>query len=566
MTSAEKPWLAHYAPGVVPTVAAVTESLPNIIDRTVKDFPNAVALDFLGAETRYSELGDQIARAAEGLRKLGVKRGDRVALVLPNCPEHIAAFYAVQRLGGIAVEHNPLYTERELRHQFEDHGARVAIVWQKVAQKVLDLPADLQVSTVISIDITRGLPASKRFAMRLPVKAAREARGRTWGPLPKGAIPWEKVLKSRRISDKVPRPQASDIAVIQYTSGTTGTPKGALLTHANLISNTLQCQAWIPDVKRGSGVVVYAMLPVFHAYGLTLGLTFAMSMAARLVLFPAFDPDLVLAAHKKHPATYLPAVPPIIDRLLKRAAEKKVSLRGVRVGVSGGMALDTSLIAKWEAATGGVLIEGYGLSETSPILMINPITDERHAGSIGLPVSSTEAKIVSRDDHETEQPTGEPGELLVRGPQVFSGYWKRPGETAAVLEDGWFRTGDIAKVDERGFFEIVDRIKELIITGGFNVAPSEVEEAVVALDGVQDAAAVGIPDPHSGEKIVVAVVMQPGAPFDPEAMRATLRENLTPYKVPREIVRLDELPRNMIGKVLRKKVREQLLHGEDQKA
>jgi len=562
MTSADKPWLAHYAPRVVSEIPAVTESLPLLIDRTVADFPNAVALDFLGAETRYRELGDQIARAAEGLRKLGVKRGDRVALVLPNCPQHIVAFYAVQRLGGVVVEHNPLYTDRELRHQFEDHGARVAIVWQKVAQKVLDLPADLEVRTVVAVDIARALPAGKRFAMGLPLKAARAARSRMWGPLPKGALPWEKLLANRRISRKAPRPEASDLAVIQYTSGTTGTPKGAMLTHANLIANARQCQAWIPEVKRGAGNVVYAMLPVFHAYGLTLGLTFAMSMGARLMLFPSFDPDLVLAAHKKHPATYLPAVPPIIDRLLKRAAERKISLKGIQIGVSGGMALDVAHIAKWEEATGGVLVEGYGLSETSPILMINPLTDERRAGSIGLPVSSTDAKIVSRDDRATELPPGEPGELLVRGPQVFSGYWKRPDETAAALRDGWFRTGDIAVMDEHGFFEIVDRIKELIITGGFNVAPSEVEEAVIALEGVQDAAAVGLPDPHSGEKVAVAVVMQPGAPFDPEAMRASLRAGLTPYKVPREIVRVDELPRNMIGKVLRRQVREQLLAGQ----
>jgi long-chain acyl-CoA synthetase len=402
--------------------------------------------------------------------------------------------------------------------------------------------------------------------MSLPVKAAREAKARMWGPLPKGAIAWEKLLGSRRISAKVPGPEASDLAVIQYTSGTTGTPKGAMLTHANLVSNTRQCQAWIPDVTRGSGIVVYAMLPVFHAYGLTLGLTFAMAMGARLVLFPAFDPDLVLAAHRKHPATYLPAVPPIIDRLLKRAAEKKISLKGVKLGISGGMPLDTALIAKWEQATGGVLVEGYGLSETSPILMINPLTDERHAGSIGLPVSSTEAKVVSPEDGEAEQPVGEPGELVVRGPQVFRGYWNRPDETRTALRDGWFHTGDIAVMDERGFFEIVDRIKELIITGGFNVAPSEVEDAIAALEGVADAAVVGLPDLHAGERVVAVVVMEPGAAFDPEAMRAALRGSLTPYKVPRELHLVDELPRNLIGKVLRKKVREQLLQGEHQQA
>ncbi|MFC4242818.1 long-chain-fatty-acid--CoA ligase [Gryllotalpicola reticulitermitis] len=558
MTSADKPWLAHYAPRVVAELPPVTESLPQLIAHTVADFPRAVALDFLGATTSYRELGEQIERAAEGLRRRGVTHGDRVALVLPNCPEHIVAFYAVLRLGAVVVEHNPLYTARELRHQFEDHGARHAIVWQKVAQKVLDLPADLEVNTVISVDITASLPASKRFAMGLPLKAAREAKEKMWSPRPKGAVPWEDVLRGRRISRRVPVPEASDLAVIQYTSGTTGAPKGAMLTHANLITNTLQCRAWIPEIERGSGSVVYAMLPVFHAYGLTLGLTFAMSMGARLVLFPAFDPDLVLAAHKKHPATFLPAVPPIIHRLLARAEEKKVSLQGIRIGVSGGMPLDTTLIEKWESATGGVLVEGYGLSETSPILMINPLTDERHVGSIGIPVSSTVAKVVSRDDPETEVPVGEEGELTVRGPQLFRGYWKRPDETAAVLRDGWFRTGDVAVMDERGFFSIVDRIKELIITGGFNVSPSEVEEAIIALDGVLDAAVVGLPDPHSGEKVVAAVVTEPGAAFDAAAMRQTLREKLTPYKVPREIVQLDELPRNLIGKVLRKKVKEQL--------
>jgi len=558
MTSADKPWLAHYAPGVVAEIAPVTDSLPRLIAKTIADFPHAVALDFLGATTTYEKLGELIDRAAEGLRRTGVKRGDRVALVLPNCPEHIVAFYAVQRLGAVVVEHNPLYTERELRHQFEDHGARFAIVWQKVAQKILDMPADLGIETVVSVDISRGLPASKRLAMKLPVKAAREAKAKMWGPLPKGAVPWESLLKSGPIAETQPRPEASDLAVIQYTSGTTGTPKGAMLTHANLVANAMQCQAWIPDVERGSGVVVYAMLPVFHAYGLTLGLTFAMSMGARLMLFPSFDPDQVLAAHKKYPATYLPAVPPIIDRLLKRSAETGIPLTGIKIGVSGGMSLDTSLISKWEAATGGILVEGYGLSETSPILMINPLTDERRAGSIGLPVSSTDVRILSRDGQATEQPFGEEGELVVRGPQVFRGYWNRDDETAAVLVDGWFHTGDVAKMEPNGFISIVDRIKELIITGGFNVAPSEVEDAVVALDGVAEAAVVGLPDAHSGEKVVAAVVMKPGAAFDPEAMRATLRSQLTPYKVPREFHRLDELPRNMIGKVLRKKVRELL--------
>ena len=298
----------------------------------------------------------------------------------------------------------------------------------------------------------------------------------------RGTLPWRELAASAAVDPHIIAPTADDVALIQYTSGTTGSPKGATLTHANLLVNAAQARAWVPDVPRGTAVV-YAVLPMFHAYGLTLCLTFAMSMGARLVLFPKFDPDLVLKVVKKHPATFLPAVPPIYDRLTKAAAAERVSLDGIQDRDLGAMPLSAEVVEPWEAASGGYLVEGYGLSECSPVLMANPVAPSRKAGTVGLPLPSTEARVVDPDDPMADVAPGAEGELVVRGPQVFSGYWKKPEETEAVFvadpEGGapWFRTGDIVSIDAEGFVRIVDRIKELIITGGFNVAPSEVEEA-----------------------------------------------------------------------------------------
>lgn len=563
-TYAERPWLASYAPGVPHDIELDDGSLSHLIDESVATYGKNVALEFFGANTTYAELGEQIARAAEGLRKLGVRKGDRVALVLPNCPQHIAAFYAVLRLGAVVIEHNPLYTPRELRHQFEDHGAQVAIVWDKVSGTVQELPADLGVSTVISVDITRAMPASKRFALRLPIAAARKARDQLTAPA-KGTITWEKLLENKRIKAKHPRPEAGDLALIQYTSGTTGVPKGAMLSHRNLVVNAAQARAWVPAIERGTSVV-YAVLPLFHAYGLTLCLTFAMSMGSRLVLFPKFDPDLVLDVVKKRPATFLPAVPPIYERLVTAAGERKVSLSGIDIAISGAMNLPDSIVELWEKKTGGYLVEGYGLSECSPVLMANPVGSTRKAGTVGLALPSTELKVVDPENPEIEREFGEEGEMLARGPQVFSGYWRKTDETAKVLSaDGWFRTGDIVVMDDDGFVRIVDRIKELIITGGFNVAPTEVEDCLRTIEGVADVAVVGLPHGRGGEDVVAAVVMEPGASFDETAIRAYARENLTPYKVPKHVTQVDELPRSLIGKVVRRQVREQLLKAAESK-
>ncbi|GAA1224704.1 long-chain-fatty-acid--CoA ligase [Rhodoglobus aureus] len=559
----DRPWLANYADGVPHEIPLPDGSLYDLVAASIAEYPSSVALEFFGRETTYAELGEQIERAAEGLRLLGVQKGDRVALVLPNCAQHVAAFYAVLRLGAIVVEHNPLYTPRELRHQFEDHGATVVIAWNNVVATLQDFPADVAVETIISVDVTHSMPFRTRVLLRLPIAKARESRNALTTNV-SGTIVWEELLKSAPIDAHIVRPEAEDLALIQYTSGTTGSPKGAMLTHLNLLTNAAQARAWVPAVPRGSSVV-YAVLPMFHAYGLTLCLTFAMSMGARLVLFPKFDPDLVLAVIKKHPATFLPAVPPIYERLTAAAAAAGVSLKGIEIAISGAMPLSATVVEPWEERTGGTLVEGYGLSETSPILIANPVGPTRRAGTVGLALPNTELRVVDPENPTIDRAQGEQGELIVRGPQVFSGYWGKLDETAEVFvptsDEGkdWFRTGDIVTVDLDGFVTIVDRIKELIITGGFNVAPSEVEEALRQHASIADAAVVGMPSEHNGEDVVAAVVLTKGATLDEKAVRDFVRTNLAAYKVPKSVVSVEELPKSLIGKVLRRQVREELI-------
>jgi long-chain acyl-CoA synthetase len=557
-----RPWLHSYAPGVPADIEPVTGTLVDLIDDAVAAHRGKVALEFFGRETTYRDLGDEIDRAAEGLRKLGVTAGDRVAILLPNSPQHVVAFYATLRLGAVVVEHNPLYTDRELRHLFEDHGAKVAIAWDKLVGRLRDLPGDLRFDTVVSVDVTRGMPLGTRLALKLPIPAARKSREALTSRAV-GDVTWSDLVSGRPVKRRHPRPALDDVALLQYTSGTTGSPKGAVLTHRSLRSNAEQGRAWVQGAVEGEETV-YGVLPFFHAYGLTLCLTFAMRIGARLVLFPKFDVDLVLKAAAKHPPTFLPAVPPIYQRLAEAAEQRGVDLRSARFAISGAMNLPLSTVTAWERVTGGMLVEGFGLTETSPVALGNPMGPTRRPGTVGVPFPSTEARVVDRDDPDPERPVtpGAAGELILRGPQVFRGYWNRPDETAeAFLPGGWFRTGDIVSMSADGYVTIVDRIKELIVTGGFNVAPSEVEEAVRGVAGVAEAAVVGLPRDGGGEDVVAAIVVEPGSTVDPEEVRDHCREQLAAYKVPRRVVVVEELPRSLIGKVLRREVRDALIAG-----
>lgn len=557
---ASRPWLSSYAEGVPADIEPVTQTLVDMLDDAVARYPKRPALEFFGAVTTYRELSDQVARVAGALHRRGVRPGDRVAIILPNAPQHVVAFYAAQRLGAVVVEHNPRYTAPELRHLFEVHHAKLAIVWDAVADTVAEFPSDIRPEHIVAVTLPDAMPRRLRMMLRLPVRSAREKRAAlTSRPKAKGVLRWADIVDGRRVARSVPKPALGDIAVLQFTSGTTGRPKAAVLTHRNLRSNAAQSAAWVPDLRRGDEVF-YGVLPLFHAYGLTLCMTTAISVGARIVLFPTFEVGMVMDAIRRTPPTFLPAVPPIYDALARATARAGIDLSSLRNAISGAMALPASTVLRWEEATGGILVEGYGMTESSPISIGNPMGPRRRVGTVGLPFPSTEIRVVDPDDPTSDRPIGEPGELLVRGPQVFEGYWHQPDETARTLiAGGWLRTGDIVTADADGFVTVVDRLKELIITGGFNISPSEVEDALLLDPDVADAAVVGIPRPDGGESVAAAVVLRDGAVFDADGIRETARAHLAAYKVPRSVVAFDVLPRSMVGKVLRREVREELL-------
>ena len=554
--NAARTWLQHYAEGVPADIEPADCSLYDVLARTAAEFPDSPALEFFEAELDFAELHDRVLRFANGLRRIGVKRGDRVALVMPNCPQHVIAYYAVLRLGAVAVEHNPLYTRDELLTQYRDHGAEITVAWDKVAPIVQSLRGEVAVRHVISVDMTKAMPRKMRLMLRLPLKKAREGRARLTSPAP-GTVPFEKLLGQQPLPAAYQGPGPDDLAALAYTSGTTGTPKGAMLTHANLVSNGRQGAAWMPEFMPGRETI-HLFLPLFHSFGLLLGIIYGVTAAARVVLFPSFDPELIAKASKRHPPTFVPGVPPMYDRLARTSAELGIDLSQARYAMSGAMTLTDATVHRWESVAGGRLTEGYGLTEASPFCCVNPFSPSRKIGTIGLPAPSTTTKVVDPDDTSREVELGEVGELLIHGPQVFSGYWNNPEETAkTLLPGGWLRTGDLVVQDDDGFITVVDRKKEIIITGGFNVSPTEVEHVLADAPGIAEAAVVGIVRGSSGaESVTAAVVLEDGAAFDEAAVREHVREHLAEHKRPRSYLVWEELPKSLLGKVLRRRVRE----------
>ena len=558
----EKPWLRYYPEWTAHSLEYGGKTLGELYDDNLAANGNNVATRFFGRTQTFSELDREVRRAAAGLKAFGVRPGDRVAIMLPNCPQHVAAFFAVQKIGAIAVEHNPLYTAHELRPQFIDHGARVAIVWDKTADTLEKLRADTPLETVVSVNMTKAMPRVQQLALRIPLPKILETRAALTGPS-KHTVPWE-VLTSSAIGgfgSDLEAPEditPESTAVILYTSGTTGTPKGAALSHSNLIANPLQGQAWVKELQQGNQRML-ATLPFFHAYGLTFSLTLTVLIGSELVLLPAPKMDLIMQAVKKTPPTFVPGVPTVFERMLKAAKKKNVDLSKVQIGFSGASSLPKEIIEEWEQSTGGHLVEGYGLTETSPIIVGNPESADRRPGYIGIPFPDTQIRIVNPDNPDEDMPFGETGEILVKGPQVFSGYFNNPEATEKVFHDGWFRTGDMGVMEEDGFIKLVSRIKELIITGGFNVYPAEVEEVIRTHKDVADVAVVGRPRSDGSEDVVACVVLNDGAALDPDGLKEFARENLTRYKVPRTFYHFDELSKDQMGKIRRREVRDDLL-------
>ncbi len=557
---ASRPWLAWYAEGVPADVEVPAVGLNSLLDDTAARWPTQIAATFLGLDLTYAQLLTETDALAGGLAKLGVKPGDRVAIILPNCPQTLMAFYAVLRLGAIVVEGNPLYTESELAHQLVDSGAEVVICLDRTFATVAGARArgGTAVREVIVTSVVDYLPRRSQLALRLPVAKARKLRAELVHPVPAdaGALRFADVLASGRATKVTQAPvDPTAVAVLLYTTGTTGAGKGAMLTHRNLIANVCQCRAWFTEAKEGEEVMM-CVLPMFHAYGLTLCVTLGMSLGARLILMPRFDVDMAFDAIAKYQPTIFPGVPPMYSALLASPRAAETDLTSINGCLSGSMKLAADLTERWAAATGDPIVEGYGLTETSPVTHAGPLTGPYRPGSIGLPISSTECKVVSDHDPDVETPVGETGELAVRGPQIFVGYWNAPEPTAeALTEDGWLLTGDIARMGEDGWFEIVDRKKELIIAGGFNIYPNDVEEVLAGLTQIQDVAVIGVPDPYRGETVKAFIVVRPGQTLTVEEVAAHAKANLAAYKVPKLYEFRDELPKVGIGKVLRRALR-----------
>ncbi|WP_165164642.1 long-chain-fatty-acid--CoA ligase [Corynebacterium qintianiae] len=562
----EKAWLKHYAPWTPHEVDLGEDTLVDIYERNLAKFSNRTATWFFEKTMTYAELNEQVLKVAAGLQELGVKKGDRVALVMPNCPQHVISFIAVMRIGAIVVEHNPLYTAAELLPQFQDHGAKVAIVWDKAAPTISTIRKDAPLSTIVSVNMIDAMPLKYRAALKLPVPKVKELRDKLTGDAP-ATMPWAALMIDKQF--EAPEDVAQDDTIlILYTSGTTGPPKGAQLTHANLNSMLKTGMVWVKDLGKEPEKIM-TILPLFHVYGFALTVGLGIGTGAELILVPAPEPPLIAMAMKKNPPTFFPGVPTLYEKIAESAISSDKKYPTIRNSFSGASTLPAATIEKWEGITGGRLVEGYGLTETSPILTANPMDGNHRPGYIGVPFPNTEIRIANPDNLDETMPDGEPGELLARGPQVFKGYLNKPEATEAAFHDGWFRTGDMGVMEEDGFIRLVSRIKEMIITGGFNVYPDEVEQVMKQHPDVEDIAVVGRPRKDGSEDVVACVTLREGAVIQSDTLREFARERLTAYKVPRTFYHFEDLSRDMTGKIRRREVQailmDMLEQGDDTK-
>ena len=546
---------ALYAPGVAYEIATPDQPIPDMVMEVASRYPKRAAIDFFARQLSYEELAEQMRRCAGALHQAGVRPGDRVALVMPNCPQHAVAVLGTMMLGAIVVEHNQLAPSGELQGEYERHGARVTIAWSKALEKLTFLGRG---HTTFSMDLTTALPTASRMALKLPLKAARAKREQLESPRPAWARSWTRAMRAAAPWEGQCPSHMDDVALLIHTGGTTGVPKAAALTHANLRANVEESIAWVPVLHEGAEVF-YCILPLFHAFGFTIGFLAGLRLGATVAMFPKFDTALVLAAQRRLPCTFFLGVPPMYERLLTAAEGTDVDLSSIHFSLSGAMPLSAPLAQKWEEATGGLMIEGYGMTEASPILLGSPLASSRARGALGIPFPSTQVRIVDSEDPGRDVEEGAVGELIARGPQVFSGYWNQDDETAEVFTaDGWLRTGDLVQVRD-GFIYMADRRKEMINSSGFNVYPSQVEEAVRSMPGIADVAAVGVPAGESGEDVVAAVVLESGASVTLTDLRQWAEKSLAHYALPRQLVVMTELPRSQLGKVMRKRVREQIV-------
>lgn len=559
---AHSPWLTSYPPGVPKDAAIADVPAHRLLDDTVKAFPDRPAFDFMGKKWTWAQIGDLTDRFAAGLQKAGIGKNMRVGLFLPNTPYFLIAYYAVSKTGATLVHFNPLYPERELMHQIEDSGTEVMITLDLalVCDKAHAMLHATCLKRLILCRFADILPFPKNWLF--PVVKRGEI-GKV--PHPARCLWFHDMVKGPATPAPIEINPADDVLLLQYTGGTTGVPKGAMLTHRNIYANAMQSRMWFPEAKQGQEKML-AVLPFFHVFAMTAVMNMGVAAAMEIIVpHPRFDLDTTLKAiHKKKPQ-YFPAVPAIYSAINTHPKRKKYDLSSLRYCISGGAPLPVEVKREFEAKTGCVVVEGYGLSESSPVVCINPTAPgSNRAGSIGLPVPGTVVEIVHLEDRRTPVTRGERGELCVRGPQVMKGYWNRPAETAEALAGGMLHTGDVAVMDAEGYVYIVDRIKDMIITNGYNVYPRNVEEAIHLHPAVAECIVAGLPDRQRGEIIKAWIRLKDGRTLGAEDLKEFLKDKLSPMEIPKQIEFRDEpLPKTMIGKLSRKDVVAQELEKPD---
>ncbi len=551
------PWFQHYEEGVPHTLTYPEGSLPDLLDQAAQEYPDKVALRFyvnpsLPATTMtFSELRDRTLRFATALDAMGVKKGDRVAIMLPNSSAYVVAFYGALRLGAIVVNTNPLYVPREMKHQFSDAGAETVVLLSSFMPRLDEIQSETKVKNVIVVDIAGDMA----WPFRMLVHFVQKKHGEFVKVAKRDGVHFFEDLLDRYPPSPPSKAtvglKKDDIALFQYTGGTTGVPKAAMLTHYNLTANGMQIAAWFHKAEKGNEKLM-AAIPFFHVYGMTTCMIYGIQQGFETVMIPRPRPvDIVMKVLQKTRCTIFPGVPTLYTAINNHPDVGKYDLRSVKACISGAAPLPVEVQETFERLTGGRLIEGYGLTEAAPVTHGNPLFGKRKIGSIGVPFPDVEARIVDLDSRQDVKP-GEEGELVLRGPQVMKGYWQRPDETAETIKDGWLFTGDMARMDEDGFFYIVDRKKDMIIASGFKVLPREVEEVLYAHPKIQEAVVAGVPDAYRGETPKAYVVLKEGQQATSEEIIEYCRKELAAYKVPSAVEFRAELPKTMVGKILRR--------------
>lgn len=550
-----KPWLKHYPPQIPHTLTYEETSLQQLLKNTAEKYPNKIAIHFNGKELSYKELYESALKFAGYLQKIGIQKGDRVAIMLPNTPQSVISFYGVMMAGGIVVQTNPMYTERELAFQMKDSGAKAIVALDILFPRIKKIQGETELEHVIITVIKDYLPFPKNLVYPFiqkkqygfSVKVEHKGNDHLITEIMKHPALQEPIMNINF---------EEDLAILQYTGGTTGFPKGVMLTHKNLIANTKMCQAWLYKCREGEEIVLGA-LPFFHVYGMTTVMILSILQASKMVLIPKPDPEVLLKTIQSQRPTMFPGAPTMYIGMLNHPELSKYDLSSIDSCISGSAPLPVEVQEQFERLTGGKLVEGYGLTESSPVTHANLLWDgERVKGSIGLPWPDTLAEIRSVETGEP-LPVGEIGELVVKGPQVMKGYWNRPEETQEVLKDGWLHTGDMGYMDEEGYFYIVDRKKDMIIASGYNIYPREIEEVLYEHPAVKEVVVAGVPDPYRGETVKAYIVLKEGTTVTEDELNKFARKNLAAYKVPRKYEFRDELPKTTVGKILRRQLVEE---------